>query len=79
MLSLVTSWVESEMRARLYGSIQIIENIGLLVAEPFLQTILAASLKLPKFASSLPFFVAAVRLSFFCLNSCSHLLRVHTH
>lgn len=60
MLSLVTSWVDEDLRGRLYGVIQIIENIGLLIWEPFLQNIFAASLKFPRFWLATPFFVTSV-------------------
>ena len=60
MLSLVSSWVGDDMRARVYGVIQIVENVGMLVAEPLLQSIFAASLKLSRPWSSLVFLVAAV-------------------
>ena len=63
MLSLVSSWVDDDMRARVYGVIQIVENVGMLVAEPLLQSIFAASLKLSRSWSSLVFLVAAVRTS----------------
>jgi hypothetical protein len=72
-LSLVTSWSNENMRARVYGVIQIVENIGKLSAEPLLLNIFAAALKFPKFWLGLPFFTAAVSLSgrlffFFCVS-----------
>lgn len=38
-LSLATSWVDEDLQGHFYGIIQIVENIGLLIWEPFLQNI----------------------------------------
>ena len=56
----MTPWVDGSSRAQLYGVIQIIENIGMLVSEPLLQNVFAASLRLPEAWHSLVFYVAAV-------------------
>lgn len=67
ILALVTSWASDDIRARLYGVIQIIENAGMLMAEPLLQNIFAASLKLSKAWSSLTFIVAAAIYATVCV------------
>ena len=59
-LSLVTVWAGENIRARVFGLIQIIENLGKLCAEPFLMKVFAASLELPEYWLGLPFFTTAV-------------------
>jgi hypothetical protein len=61
MLSLTTSWVNKDTKGGFYGVIAIIENIGYLTMEPLLQSVFAATLKLPSFWLGIPFFLAAVR------------------
>jgi hypothetical protein len=64
-LALATSWVHESLRGRFFGAIQIFENIGLLIADPILQNVFAASLKLNPAWLPLTFFVASVSRGLF--------------
>lgn len=48
------------MRARFYGCIQVVENVGYLIAAPILQSAWAKGLELQHQWLGLPFMVAAV-------------------
>lgn len=61
-LALVTHWTGSAVRARVFGLVQIVENIGKLAAEPIMLRIFAASLPLGGPWLAMPFYVSAVRL-----------------
>ncbi|TAQ85799.1 hypothetical protein B7494_g5856 [Chlorociboria aeruginascens] len=74
MLSLVTSWVDEDLRGRLYGIIQIVENVGLLIWEPILENIFAASFQLPRFWLATPFFVASA--IYFLVSLCAMFIRL---
>lgn len=60
LLSLITAWAGAGIRARAFGVVQIVENIGKLCAEPLLMNVLAASFNLLRLWLGLPFFIAAV-------------------
>ena len=59
--SLATVWSSPDVRAQVWGTIQIVENIGKLTLDPILLRIFAASLSFSETWMGLPFFVAAVR------------------
>ena len=63
MLSLITTWFPPNLRARLYSTVFLVEQLGMLVGEPLLQNILASALDLPRFWLGLPFFCSGVRFS----------------
>ena len=60
LLSLVTDWIPGSLRARLYSNILVIEQCGMLLGEPFLQSIFALAMNLAKPWLGLPFFCNAV-------------------
>jgi hypothetical protein len=60
LFSFATSLAEKGLRAQLYGVIQIMENIGYLMASPTLQTVWASALNLQGPWLPLPFLVVAV-------------------
>jgi hypothetical protein len=63
LLSFATWLPEQHVRAQFYGVIQVLENVGYLVAAPTLQGVWASALVLPEQWLMLPFIVAAVRLA----------------
>lgn len=64
LFSFATSLVETSIRAQLYGVIQIMENIGFLMASPILQGSWARALDLQGRWLPLPFLVVAVSHSY---------------
>lgn len=60
LLSFATSLAPTHMRARFYGCIQVVENVGYLIAAPILQSAWAKGLELQHQWLGLPFMVAAV-------------------
>ena len=63
LLSLVTTWFPEQLRARLYSTIFLVEQLGMLVGEPLLQNLFASALKLSRFWHGLPFLCSGVSLS----------------
>lgn len=60
-LSLTTFWTTQNLRGRVFGVVQILENMGKLFAEPGMLKIFAASMDLPTSRLGMPFFLATVR------------------
>lgn len=64
LLSLVTSWFDRSVRARLYSAILLVELCGTLAGEPLVQGILSLSFSLPKLWRGLPFLFCSVSTTF---------------
>ena len=63
VVALSTSWLDRELRARFFGAIQVLENVGLLISDPNMQIMFAAALRLPDAWLAIPFFfVSAIYL-----------------
>lgn len=58
--SVLSSWVNKEHSARVYGMVAVIENLGVLVGEPTLQNVFAATLGFSGVWRGTPFFCTAV-------------------
>ena len=59
--SVLSSWVDKEHSARVYGIVAVIENLGVLAGEPTLQIVFAATLDFSGVWRGTPFFCTAVR------------------
>jgi hypothetical protein len=59
-LSLISYFIEDDIKAVAYATITVLESFGHMVGDPSMHQIYAASLQLPYFWHALPFFVAAV-------------------
>lgn len=59
-LSLLTLWARDGLRGRLFAAVQIVENLGRMLAEPSMLRLLAISLRLDGFWRGLPFVISAV-------------------
>ena len=60
LLSLATTWFPEQLRARLYSTIFLVEQLGMLVGDPLLQNVFASALKLSWFWHGLPFLCSGV-------------------
>ena len=60
LLSLVTSWFPEQLRARLYSTIFLVEQLGMLLGEPLLQNVFASALEFSRFWHGLPFLCSGV-------------------
>ena len=60
LLSLVTTWFPEQLRARLYSTIFLVEQLGMLSGEPLLQNVFASALELSRFWHGLPFLCSGV-------------------
>jgi hypothetical protein len=60
LLSLIAPMVPDDTRARLYTAVSLVDTIGQLVGSPFMEFLLAQSLRLHDWAKGLPFIVSAV-------------------
>jgi hypothetical protein len=60
-ISMITSWFDIHLRARLYSTILITELVGMIIGEPLLQNVLAVAVRLPRIWQGLSFFVCGVR------------------
>lgn len=58
--SVLSSWVNKEHSARVYGIVAVIENLGVLAGEPTLQNVFAATLSFSGVWRGTPFFCTAV-------------------
>ena len=56
----MTSWISAEKRGCVYGAVAVVENLGIMLGEPMLQAVFAASLGLPIFWLGTAFFCSAV-------------------
>lgn len=65
VLSLVTAWTDEDTRASTFGFAQIVEGIGRMCGDPILLRIFARSMTMEGTMMGLPFFVAAVRFTWF--------------
>ncbi|KAK3946259.1 MFS multidrug transporter [Diplogelasinospora grovesii] len=74
LLSLVTSWHDASVRARIYSAILLVELFGMLAWEPLLQGILAISFALPRLWMGLPFLVCSI--GYLCALTASFLIRL---
>ena len=59
--SVLSSWVNKEHSAQVYGIVAVIENLGVLAGEPTLQNLFAATLNFSGVWRGTPFFCTAVR------------------
>lgn len=57
--ALVTSWLDSAARVRLYSVVLILERFGMLTGEPLLQSMLSLTSRLSPALKGLPFMVSA--------------------
>ncbi|KAF2476025.1 MFS general substrate transporter [Lindgomyces ingoldianus] len=60
LLALTTSWIDDNYRGRFFGITQIVENIGLLIADPIIQNMFAASLGLSRVWIGISFWFVSV-------------------
>ena len=68
--SVLSTWVDKEHSARVYGIVAVIENLGVLAGEPTLQNVFAATLSFSGLWRGTPFFCTAVRSPVRVLRVC---------
>ncbi|KAK3938171.1 major facilitator superfamily domain-containing protein, partial [Diplogelasinospora grovesii] len=71
LLSFATSLAENHLRSRFYGVIQMMENVGYLIAAPILQAAWASALEMRGPWLILPFMVVAVSYATELLDCCT--------
>ncbi|KAF2118388.1 hypothetical protein BDV96DRAFT_569813 [Lophiotrema nucula] len=59
VVALSMSWLDGDLRARFFGAIQVLENVGLLISDPIMQNMFAVALRLSDAWLALPFFFAS--------------------